>query len=298
MEENGMRTQMKKNEEAPAPERRPRRSGGKRLASGGDSGERAPSRQRKPGRRESKRPKGTGWRWRKLSKKERLVLLIPAAAAAVAVLIVFLLNRDAMRLTLEGSPIQYYGGGGFPIAEGTVLRRTAEDVTLLNSQGSERELTSLPIYYQDRQIVTLPQTMAYYAPRSGTMGGLSYFTEIRFQTNGSLQAERDGKSANMEKGFLFDGKDFYLFLEPVELTFNGYQMELPAMSYVEAIYNGDIMVFNYETKEFFMEAPKTTVLASAGGGDYEVSLLGDSLTTRDGSKTLLFTRPEIMQPVN
>lgn len=289
----------KTNEEAPAPEMRPRRSGGKRLQSGGDTvAGRKPFWKRAHGRRESKRPKGTGWRWRRLTKKERLILLIPAVAAVLAVAIALLLNRDAMQVTLEGSPIQYYGGGAFPMEEGAVLRRTAEDATVLSGQGGQRELSSLPIYYQDRQGVTLTQTMAYYAPRSGTMGGITYFSEICFRDNGSLWALRDGKRTDLEKGFLYDGKDFYLFLEPVELTFNGYRMSLPAMSYVEAVYTGDIMVFDYGTKEFFLEAPTTAVLATAGGGDYEVSLLGDSMTTRDGTKTLLFTKPEIMQAVN
>ena len=79
--------------------------------------------------------------------------------------------------------------------------------------------------------------------------------------------------------------------------FNGYKMELPALSYVEAVYGGYMMVFNYETKECFTELYDGSGTAQPPSGDYVLSLLGDSVTMRDGSKMLLATRPDLFDPI-
>ena len=74
-------------------------------------------------------------------------------------------------------------------------------------------------------------------------------------------------------------------------------MELPALSYAEAVYGGYMMVYNYETKEFFIEMSDGTGTARVPSGDYEISLMGDSMTLYDGSKKLLATRPDLFDPI-
>ena len=91
--------------------------------------------------------------------------------------------------------------------------------------------------------------------------------------------------------------DFYLFLEPMKLSFNGYSMDVPALSYVEAVYGGYMMVFNYETKEFFIELSDGSGTAQTPSGDYVISLLGDSMTLHDGSRQLLAIRPDLFDPI-
>ncbi len=235
---------------------------------------------------------------RRLTKLEIIILLIPAAAALVAVLAVYLITRDTMRIVLEGAPCQYYGGNIYRIEEGAVLRRTSDGETLLKTSAMERSLTSLPIYYEDRTSITFPEDMVYYSPRDGTYGRIEYFTELTYDTvTGVIKAKRDGGETRLKAGFLYDGGDMYIFLEPVILSFNGYRLELPALSYVEAVYTGDVMVFNYDSKEFLIEAPEGAVTAMIEAGDYTVSLLGDSMELYDGSRSLLFTRPELLDTV-
>lgn len=96
---------------------------------------------------------------------------------------------------------------------------------------------------------------------------------------------------------MFDGKDTYLFLEPMTVSVNGRTLQLPALSYVEAVYGGYVMVFNYETKDCFVELSDGSGTAQPPSGDYEISLLGDSMTMHDGSRSLLATEPSLFDPV-
>ena len=117
------------------------------------------------------------------------------------------------------------------------------------------------------------------------------------KANGTVTVQRERNSRVAESGFLYDGGDQYIFLEPMIVYFNGYKMELPALSYVEAVYGGYMMVFNYETKECFTELSDGSGTAQPPSGDYVLSLLGDSVTMRDGSKMLLATRPDLFDPI-
>lgn len=265
-------------------------SGGKRL--------REPERRARQSGEKRRRRVSAATRWRRLSWAERLILLAPVAAAVVVVVAVNLFfTRKLMSCELEGKPCQYYGGSVYRMEEGTTLLRTSEGKTMIKDSGGQHAANDLPIYYEDRDEATITQDMVYYAPRSGAHGRLGYFTQLRKTASGRISLTRDGKELGLESGFLYSGQDLYIFLEPVILTFNGYRIALPPLSYVEAVYTGDVMVFNYASKEFFMESPQGPVMASIETGDYEISLLNDSMTNYAGKRTLLFSRPELLDPV-
>lgn len=226
-----------------------------------------------------------------------LFLVIPALAAVIAVIVLLWTERTATIYVLEGKPCQYYLGNTYRLAEGAILRRVAEDKTVLElgEGAAQSEISSLPIYYEDKRAATLPQNMAYYAPRTGTEKLLPYFTDLRLNQNGITMASRDGKNEMLSPGFVFDGQNLYVFLEPVTVRFNNYKLDLPAFSFVDAMYYGDIVLFNYETKECLVEAAEGAVTAESLDGDYTVALLGDSITSQSGKRTLLITRPELLK---
>lgn len=236
-------------------------------------------------------------RRKRFGRRELLIIVLPAVAAVTAVIIVLGIMGGTSSYKLESDAYQYYGGSSAVVEKGSKLTRGDENTALLERSGGEKAETTLPIYLADSRKVVLPTDLLYYEPRSNKYSRLPYFSEIRCEENGAITVTRDGKTAQPTQGFLYDGEDFYLFLEPVTLSFNGYTMELPSLSYVEARYGGDIMVFNYDTKEFFIEASDGTGTAEAGEEDYEISLLGDSMTLLDGTKKLLGSRPELFDPL-
>lgn len=234
----------------------------------------------------------------RLSRREKRILLLPAAAAVIVILAVVLLLDRSVTCTVDSAAMQYYANGTYPIAAETELCRESDGVFRMKAgRGQQQDLNNLPIYYTDRRSLLLPRDMIYLAPRTRVQVRVDFFSEILCSENGTVRMLRDGESAVLNPGFLYDGTDLYLFLEPVTLRFNGYALELPALSYVEAVYGGTVMVFNYETKEQLLEAPQGDVTAEIPGGDYSISLLGDSMTLHDGTKSLLFTRPDRLEPL-
>ena len=235
-------------------------------------------------------------RGRKFGRREFLIILLPVLAAVAAVAVVLLTLDRGTSYKLTSSACQYYGGSSAAIESGATLKRSSDGTTLLK-QGELNTETNLPIYLTDSRTVVFPEDMLYFAPRSDDCLRLAYFSEVECKANGTVVVRHDGDTATANPGFLYDGKDFYLFLEPVILSFNGYTMELPALSYVEAVYGGYIMAFNYETKETFMELSDGTASTQIPSGDYTISLIGDSMTLYDGSKSLLATRADLFDPL-
>ena len=233
---------------------------------------------------------------RRLSKKELLIVTVPALAAILAVTIVLFTVNHGSVYKFQDTACQYYGGSFTKINAGAELRRGTDGTTNLKL-GKQSIATTLPVYLDNSRKVVLTTDMLYIAPRSLDFRRAACFSEVECRANGAVYFTRDGSAENIEQGFLYDGEDFYLFLEPVTVSFNGYTMELPALSYVEAVYGGYMMLFNYDTKEFFIEQSDGTGTAYPPSGDYEVSLLGDSMVLNDGNKLLLATRPELFAPV-
>lgn len=245
---------------------------------------------------DSRRYTPTRLRSRKLSRRELIVLLVPALAAVAAVIVVMFTVGRGISYDFTETAYQYYAGGKARFESGAKLKRGRDGVSLLVEDNQSSE-TTLPFYLDESRKVVLPTDLLYIAPRTDGCDRLAYFSEVECKTNGTVVVKRDGKTVSGEQGFLYDGGDFYLFLEPVVVSFNGYSMDLPAMSYVEAIYGGHIMVFNYETKEVFMEMSNGSGTAQTPAGDYVISLMGDSVTMYDGSRFLLATRPDLFDPI-
>lgn len=223
-----------------------------------------------------------------------LMIIIPADIVILAALLMVQFAQMAGSYTINGTAYRYYAGQQTPLADGTRLSRNAEGVTEMKGSQLEGEMSSLPVYYEDRQTVVLPQPMVYYASGSVTAVRAECFTELDYLDNGTVTAVSGGRETSLTRGFMYDGQDTYLFLEPVTLEFNGYRLELGAMSYVTADYQNDVMVYNRADGTMTMEPPTGAVTAKAVSGDYTVSLLEDSLTLQDGTKVLLFTRPDLL----
>jgi len=257
-----------------------------------------------PGKREARRAERerrerytpTRLRRRKLSGREWALVLIPAFAAVAAAAVVLFTMTRGTGYRFECAAFQYYNGNAARVEAGTELALDRDGKTVLKQSGSSRTV-ELPFYLESGPSVLLPTDLVYCMPRARDYRQAAAFTELECNENGAITAARDGKTAQPEHGFLYDGGDFYLFLEPVTVAFNGYTMELPALSYVEAVYGGYVMVFNYETRECFTELSDGTGTARPSSGDYVVSLLGDSMTLYDGTKLLLATRASLFDPV-
>lgn len=234
-------------------------------------------------------------RRRKHRLRKILMIMIPADLVVVVALLVLQFARIAGGYTVEGTAYRYYAGNKAQMADGTHLSLQADGTTWMDGAGVEGSLTSLPIYYEDRQTVVIPSSMVYYESGSSLAQRAECFTELNYLENGAVTAVHGGKETSLSRGFLFDGEDTYIFLEPVTLSFDGYEIDLGIMSYVIADYRNNMMIYNRSDGSMSMEVPDGPATAAAESGNYVLSLYNDSLTLHDGSKVLLFTRPDLLE---
>lgn len=227
-----------------------------------------------------------------------LIVFIPAVVAVAAVVIVYYTTRKASEFRLSGEAYQTYAGGTRKIAGGSELihdEETGQSFFMIN--GRREGLSDLPLYYKGRNAILTPEDVCYYQARSGMMRRLDYFSDVQISDSGSVHLVRGGREADPEQGFLYNGGDLYILLEPMELRWNGYEMTLDALSYVEVTPGDTVMVYDHANDKSYMEEQNTDVIAMQPAGDYSISMLYDSMTYSDGTDRLLFGRADKLDSI-
>lgn len=224
-----------------------------------------------------------------------LILCIVLVVLAMVTFLVWFLNHDN-QYKIEGTAVQYYAGQTYTLEDGAKLVRGLDDETVLSMSTGDTTLDALLIYQDAIQTVILPQDMAYYAPQSGTKLRIDALSELNFSSP-SVQVTTGNQTTAIGEGFLYDGDDYYVFLEPVTISYNGYSMHLSAMSYVEAVYENYLVIFDYDTKECVVQEITSEITVIPDTGDYTLYLINDLLEYSTGDKTLLVSRTDVLDSV-
>lgn len=227
-------------------------------------------------------------RWQ-LTKKERLLWILPAVAIVVLLVITWNINRHFTDYTLEVEAYQYYGGGQFRYKEGTVFRYE-DGKTMLVQEDSTVTMTALPLYTVEDSLF-LPCNMLYWDTLQVFQTRIEYYTQVSIDQYEQIIFTREESDLTVTGGFLYDGGDLYVFLEPMILKFNGYEIYLDAFSYVEVSATEDLMFYDHFWGEFYTETPTTGVVAVAADGDYTISLIGDTVQAVEGTSRMLASQP-------
>lgn len=224
-----------------------------------------------------------------------LILCIVLCVLAVMTLAVWFVSNDN-KYVVEGTVVQYYAGQSYTVPEGAVISRGLDEETTLTTSDGEKSLNALVYYIEGEETIILPQDMIYYNPYAKSYASVAALSEV---TCSSLQitASNGKNTVDLTKGFLFDGSDYYIFLEDVTLYYSGYSIALSKLSYIEAVYQNYMVVFNYETKESIVIEMPTAVLVTASGGEYTLNLVNDMIEYSTEEKALLFTRPDLLSSV-
>lgn len=221
-----------------------------------------------------------------------IIPLLVLGIVLVVVLVIMFINKDN-QYTFGDDVVQYYAGQEYPVESGAYLSRDLDGKTQMTDSTGTRDITSLAFYQKNENKIILPVDMVYYDPRNEVMGKIDAFSEITISNSGTY-AVNGNKEYFMNKGFLYDGEDTYIFLEDITVGISGYKMDVTPLSYVEAVFQFQITAFDYESKEFVMESTNTEILATVASGDYTVSLLSDMYENNKEEKSLLFTRPDLL----
>ena len=144
---------------------------------------------------------------------------------------------------------QYFGGAEVNYTSDAVFRDQNGSVSVDDIYGKSA-IVNAPLLYKEETKLTLHCNMALMVPSEGTgLKRINSFTTVT-ESSGRVTFTSGKKQAQCFGGFLYDGADLYIFLEPTVLTIGDItRVELPALSYVKVKYGQSVEYHNSETDD-------------------------------------------------
>lgn len=139
---------------------------------------------------------------------------------------------------------QYVAGQKVDFSEEAAYRNRDGFVSVSDRDAEHTLNSSTPILYAGERKMLLPKNMSLVMPMQSRQAyRVNYFTTVRVAGN-VVVLEKDGKSAQVYGGFLYDGEDTYVFLENATLRIGARELELEPLSYVKAVYKQYVEYYN------------------------------------------------------
>jgi hypothetical protein len=185
---------------------------------------------------------------------------------------------------------QYFGGQKFEYTGELTLKRNG-DITELKYRDIKIEVDSTPIYFSKiENDMLLPTNMALLIPRMMTKNyKLPYFSRITMEetetdSNAFLVNEND--KTYLEKSFLYDGADLYVFLYETTIKIDNKTIKLSPLSYISVIYEGEINYYDKKNDKFVtIDTSKDDVIATLDS--YKINLSTDMIMYETSNKLLI-----------
>lgn len=226
-----------------------------------------------------------------MKKKIKIVSLIIGLLLFIVVSVVIISNIIA-RKELNTKKIKnedvyiYFGKEKFDFSGNIVLEKD-DSITSIKLNNKKTALYSEPIYYKKEKSIILPVTYSVCFPKSsGRQYKVQYYTELQNIGDEFFLVNRNLKF-NVTNNFLFDGKDYYIFLNDVSIHFDNQEIPISSMSYVNYQYDTkDLYIYNFsEDKVYYYEDVLSDVLAKSD--DFTINLSSDSIILNNKNKLLM-----------
>ena len=185
----------------------------------------------------------------------------------------------------KAGTFQYVAGLKVDYRDDAVYRNKEGVVEVADSETSGQSM-GVPILYQGEKKITLSSNMLLMVPKNGSgLKRVNCFTTITEQ-DGLSTLTSDGKKAQVFGGFLYDGRDTYIFLEKTTLRFGSKTVELAPLSYACVNYQQHVEYHNSADGKYEMIVhADSNVTASAESG-YVINLGKDTIEMGQGEAIL------------
>lgn len=226
-----------------------------------------------------------------MKKKIKKVSLIIGLLIFIVVSVVIISNMIA-RKELNTKKVKnedvyiYFGKEKFDFS-GNIILEKDDSITSIKLNNRKITLYSEPVYYKNKNSIILPVAYSVCFPKSsGKQYKVQYYTELQnigedyFLVNKNLKY----KVTNI---FLFDGKDYYIFLSDVSIHFDNQEIPISSMSYVNYQYDTkDLYIYNFsEDKVYYYEDVRSDIFAKSD--NFTINLSSDSIILNNKNKLLM-----------
>ncbi len=183
---------------------------------------------------------------------------------------------------------QYFGGSELNYGANDVFR-DEKGLIMVTGENGKSPIVDTPLLYKGETKLTLPCNMLLMVPNESLgVKRVNYFTTVT-ENSGRVTFTSDKKMAQSYGGFLYDGGDLYIFLEPTTLCIgNVKEIELPPLSYAKVRYAQSVEYHNSETDEDIVIGINEVEVTAYAKSGYMLNVCKDVIYT-DTSEVLLFS---------
>ena len=207
--------------------------------------------------------------------KWKVEIIILELIAVFALLGVVFLNK-VESYNFKSDATYFVDGMDYAIPKGSVAKvdKKTGIITITRKNDYPLETQGLPAYFDMLPKMVLLEDLAYYKPSYGYASEykLSRFTELEIDENGFVSISLNNQKNTETTGFLHDGENTYVFLEPMTLEFGTHHKSLPAFSYVRVAKGSFVEYYDYDTKEITFESFDGEVKAKDSHNVYTILL--------------------------
>lgn len=232
--------------------------------------------------------------WFKRKRDAILTLCVLLAILAVSVsAVIYLRNRDSV--TLKGEVFMNFLGQKETF-DGKTRLSYQDGVMRMKNGSTDVNVMGVPIYFDEGNAMMLTGVMSYTDYSLPALKKVNYFGMIKKDGEiCSISIDGKKRSKSVKGGFLFDGADTYVFLEPVELTYGSSSKTLEAMSFVTVKYRQYVTGYSAgEGTVFYEPWEEPGAAVQAVSGQFGLDLSSDLGILPSGQSQMLIPNPEVL----
>ncbi len=233
-----------------------------------------------------------GYREKLDFKKMGYQALVMAAGIFVILVPYYFINR-LDTLYINKNLYQYTADGRVEFKGTSKISRTGQG-SLLENGDKLYELKPVPLYYKDQERILIPNVVSIIQPSLSLTNRLENMTEI-YMEDSRYYISNDGREERVSDFFLFDGKDTYVFFEPITIKWLNNSIDLSPFSYVTVKYNRSIEVFNRSTGGNSLIDTGISNVTAKMRSKATINMSTDILIREDGQEQMLFIQPNLLK---
>lgn len=218
-------------------------------------------------------------------------------AAAVVIGLAVLMLKDSKTAVFGEGFYQYFMNERYDYPAQANLF-IGKDGVVCSYNDKESPTDTTPVYFSDSVRFMTVRPMSFVDPYKGLEQGITLFTKFEKDKKGNIYRLTGKTKKEIDSGFLYDGKDTYVFLEAMVIYLDGKKYELTPFSFVVVDAMCNVRMYDYESDKLTqVEVISCDVTVSTAYDTYSVSLHTDTMIMSDGQERLLFVEPELLDPI-
>lgn len=220
-----------------------------------------------------------------------IISLVVIIAICIAAFITYDQYQELNEYEIKNYELYQYFAGIKHEYEGELTFKRNGEITELKYKDITIDVDSTPIYFKKvKNDLLLPTNMAILIPRLMTKNyKLPYFSRITIEenendTNAFLVKDTD--KVYLDKSFLYDGADLYVFLYETTVKIGKKTITLSPLSYINVVYEGEITYYDKQKDKYeIIETHTGDVIATIDS--YKVNLSTDMILYEQSNKLLI-----------